>query len=101
MSVVRGTSLSGYPRLVAELGGDPAALLSAAGIDADAVGRYDVFVPLPVVTATIVALAGLSPMVATSMWRVPGFAAVFASHAMRLLSCDHTARQCSAGAVVS
>ena len=47
MSVVRGTSLSGYPRLVAELGGNPAALLSAAGIDADTVGRYDVFLPLP------------------------------------------------------
>ena len=49
---MRGTSLSNYPRLVAELGGDPVALLANAGIDLGAVGRHDVFVPLPrVVTA--------------------------------------------------
>lgn len=49
---MRGTSLSNYPRLVAQLGGDPAALLATAGIDADAVGRQDVFIPLPrVITA--------------------------------------------------
>src|SRR6201997_1739561 len=45
MSVVRGTSLSGYPRLVAELGGDPAELLRAAGIRPQDVGQYDVFLP--------------------------------------------------------
>ncbi|HET9874478.1 MAG TPA: AraC family transcriptional regulator ligand-binding domain-containing protein, partial [Mycobacterium sp.] len=45
MSVVRGTSLSGYSRLVAELGGDPAELLRAAGIRPEAVDAHDVFVP--------------------------------------------------------
>jgi AraC-like DNA-binding protein len=45
MSVVRGTALSNYQALVAELGGDPAALLRAAGIrDRDA-GNYDAFIP--------------------------------------------------------
>lgn len=53
MSVVRGTSLSNYPRLVAELGGDPVALLATAGIDLGAVGRQDVFVPLPRVGTAI------------------------------------------------
>lgn len=50
---MRGTSLSNYPRLVAQLGGDPEALLAAAGIDPDVVGRYDVFVPLPRVATAI------------------------------------------------
>src|SRR5262245_16705324 len=45
MSVVRGTALSGYPRLVAERGGDPAELLRAAGIRLEDVGEYEVFVP--------------------------------------------------------
>ncbi|MCV7077092.1 AraC family transcriptional regulator [Mycobacterium szulgai] len=45
MSVVRGTALSNYPSLVAELGGDPAALLRAAGIREQDVGNYDAFVP--------------------------------------------------------
>jgi len=45
MSVVRGTSLSGYPRLVAELGGDPAGLLHAAGIRPDDVGDHEAFLP--------------------------------------------------------
>jgi AraC-like DNA-binding protein len=45
MSVVRGTSLSGYPRLVAELGGDPAELLHAAGIRPEDVGAHEVFLP--------------------------------------------------------
>lgn len=44
MSVVRGTALSNYPGLVAELGGDPAALLSAAGIRDRDVGNYDAFI---------------------------------------------------------
>jgi len=43
MSVVRGTSLSGYPRLVAELGGDPVELLHAAGIRPQDVGEQEVF----------------------------------------------------------
>jgi AraC-like DNA-binding protein len=45
MSVVRGTSLSGYPRLVAELGGDPVELLRAAGIRPHDVGDHEVFFP--------------------------------------------------------
>ena len=45
MSVVRGTSLSGYPRLVTELGGDPAELLRAAGIRPQDVGEHEVFLP--------------------------------------------------------
>jgi AraC-like DNA-binding protein len=45
MSVVRGTGLSNYPSLVAELGGDPAGLLRAAGIRARDVGNYDAFIP--------------------------------------------------------
>lgn len=45
MSVVRGTSLSGYPRLVTELGGDPTEPLRAAGIAPEAVGAHEVFVP--------------------------------------------------------
>ncbi|CAM4367490.1 Virulence-regulating protein VirS [Mycobacterium basiliense] len=45
MSVVRGTGLSNYPRLVAELGGDPTSLLRAAGIRDQDVGNYDAFIP--------------------------------------------------------
>ncbi|BBX75446.1 AraC family transcriptional regulator ligand-binding domain-containing protein [Mycobacterium shinjukuense] len=45
MSVVRGTALSNYPSLVAELGGDPAGLLRAAGIREQDVGTYDTFIP--------------------------------------------------------
>ena len=45
MSVVRGTSLSGYPRLVVELGGDPVELLRAAGIRPQDVGEHEVFLP--------------------------------------------------------
>ena len=45
MSVVRGTALSGYSRLVAELGADPADLLRAAGIRPHDVGEHDVFLP--------------------------------------------------------
>ena len=50
---MRGTSLSNYPRLVTELGGDPVALLANAGIELDACGRHDVFVPLPRVATAI------------------------------------------------
>src|SRR6201997_50725 len=45
MSVVRGTGLSNYPGLVAELGGDPAGLLRAAGIRERDVGNHDAFIP--------------------------------------------------------
>ncbi|BBZ38466.1 AraC family transcriptional regulator [Mycobacterium conspicuum] len=45
MSVVRGTALSGYPRLVAELGGDPAELLRGAGLRPADVGEYETFLP--------------------------------------------------------
>jgi AraC-like DNA-binding protein len=44
MSVVRGTALSNYPSLVAELGGNPAALLRAAEIRHQDVGNYDAFI---------------------------------------------------------
>jgi AraC-like DNA-binding protein len=44
MSVVRGTALSNYPGLVAELGGNPAALLRAAGVRNQDVDNYDAFI---------------------------------------------------------
>lgn len=44
MSLIRGTALLGYPELVAEIGGDPAALLSAAGIPLSSVGDHEAFV---------------------------------------------------------
>ena len=44
ISVIRGTALSGYPELVAELGGDPDQLLCAAGIRPADIGRFDAFV---------------------------------------------------------
>lgn len=43
MSVIRGTSLTGYPDLVTELGGDPDPLLARAGISRTDVGRFDSF----------------------------------------------------------
>jgi AraC-like DNA-binding protein len=46
MSVVRGTGMSGYLGLVAELGGDPDSLLRAAHIRRRDVGNYDAFIPL-------------------------------------------------------
>jgi len=46
MSLVRGTALSNYPGLVKELGADPAPLLRKAGIRAQDIGLYDVFIPL-------------------------------------------------------
>lgn len=63
MSVVRGTALSGYPQLVAELGGDPAELLRAAGIPAGAVGAYEVFVPY---RAVILAVETAATVTATA-----------------------------------
>jgi AraC-like DNA-binding protein len=53
MSVVRGTALSNYPSLVAELGGDPAALLRAAGIRGQDAGNHDAFIPYPAVIQAI------------------------------------------------
>jgi len=44
--VVRGTALSNYPSLVAELGGEPAGLLRAAGVRERDVGNYDAFIPI-------------------------------------------------------
>jgi AraC-like DNA-binding protein len=43
MSVIRGTSLTGYPALVSELGADPGPLLACAGIRQADVGRFDAF----------------------------------------------------------
>ena len=45
MSVVRGTGMSNYPSPVAELAGDPAILLRAAGIRRHDVGNYEAFIP--------------------------------------------------------
>ena len=45
MFLARGTSLANYPRLVAELGGDPVRLLRAAGIRPADVGNYDALLP--------------------------------------------------------
>lgn len=44
MSVVRGTALSNYPGLVAELGGDPVGLLRKAGVRIQDAGNYDAFI---------------------------------------------------------
>lgn len=44
MSVIRGTCLTGYSPLVAELGGDPDRLLAHAGINQSDVGRFDAFI---------------------------------------------------------
>ncbi len=44
MSVIRGTSLTGYPALVTELGADPEPLLARAGIRRSDVGRFDAFI---------------------------------------------------------
>ncbi|GAY18937.1 AraC family transcriptional regulator [Mycobacterium sp. shizuoka-1] len=57
MSIVRGTSLSNFPKLVTQLGADPGLLMAAVGLEPDAVGRDDVFVPLPRVAAAIEAAA--------------------------------------------
>jgi AraC-like DNA-binding protein len=45
VSVIRATSLSGYPGLVAELGGDPAELLRGAGVRPQDVAKHEVFLP--------------------------------------------------------
>lgn len=43
MSVIRGTSLTGFPALVTELGGDLDGLLSRSGIKRSEIGRFDAF----------------------------------------------------------
>jgi len=69
MSVVRGTSLSGYQRLVAELGGDPAELLRAAGIRPQDVGDYEVFVPYrSLIVAVETAAAPPQPRISGGGW---------------------------------
>jgi AraC-like DNA-binding protein len=57
VSVVRGTSLSGYPLLVAELGGDPVALLRAAGIRPQDVGDHEIFLPYRSIIVAVEAAA--------------------------------------------
>lgn len=47
MPVIRGTGLTGFPALVTDLGGDPAALLARAGISQSDVGRFDAFIAYP------------------------------------------------------
>ncbi|MGX9670294.1 AraC family transcriptional regulator [Mycobacterium sp. HM-7] len=47
MAVIRGTALTNFDELVAELGGDHRAFLDAAHIPADDVGRHDRFISLP------------------------------------------------------
>ncbi|TCJ93575.1 AraC family transcriptional regulator [Nocardia alba] len=47
MSVIRGTSLTGFRELVTECGGDPDALLRGAGIRPEDVGRFDAFFTYP------------------------------------------------------
>lgn len=53
MSLIRGTSLTGYPQLVAALGGDVDTLLGQAGLRAVDIGRSDVFVPYRAVIEAI------------------------------------------------
>ncbi|MDR3664827.1 MAG: AraC family transcriptional regulator [Mycobacterium sp.] len=59
MSVVRGTSLSEYPQLVTELGGDPVALLRDAGINPADIGDYEVFLPFSAVVRVVEDAAAL------------------------------------------
>ncbi|MGV9661426.1 AraC family transcriptional regulator [Nocardia niigatensis] len=60
MSVIRGTALSGYCPLVAELGADPAELLRGAGIRTEDVGNGETFLPFRrVVHAVEIAAARL------------------------------------------
>ncbi|MEV0669104.1 AraC family transcriptional regulator ligand-binding domain-containing protein [Mycobacterium sp. NPDC050441] len=47
MAVIRGTALTNFHQLVAELGGDSHALLAAACIPYDDAGRHDRFISLP------------------------------------------------------
>jgi AraC-like DNA-binding protein len=47
MSVIRGSALTNYRQLVAELGGDGSKLLAAAGVSPADAGSYERFVSLP------------------------------------------------------
>lgn len=47
MAVIRGTALTNFHQLVTELGGDSHALVAAAHIPHDDVGRHDRFISLP------------------------------------------------------
>ena len=47
MALIRGTCLTGYAELVAELGGDPERHLHAAGLRVPDIGRNDVFISYP------------------------------------------------------
>ncbi|CDP86109.1 MULTISPECIES: AraC family transcriptional regulator [Mycolicibacterium] len=47
MAVIRGTALTNFHQLVTELGGDSRALVDAAHIPYDDVGRHDRFISLP------------------------------------------------------
>jgi hypothetical protein len=60
--VIRATSLSGYPRLVADLGGDPVELLRAVGVRPQDVGKHDVFLPY---RSVIVAIESAAAATAT------------------------------------
>ncbi|MET7987471.1 AraC family transcriptional regulator ligand-binding domain-containing protein [Streptomyces sp. NPDC005281] len=53
MSSIRGTSLTGFPELVRELGVDPGPLLAAAGVAGDAVGDHGRFVRYRGVVAAV------------------------------------------------
>jgi AraC-like DNA-binding protein len=53
MSLIRGTSLQGFPELVTELGGDAAGLLAAAQVPLAAVGNQDSFISYRGVIAAV------------------------------------------------
>lgn len=53
MAVIRGTSLTAYPQLVTELGGDPVALLRAVGIKPTDVGNHEAFIPVVAVARAV------------------------------------------------
>ncbi|MFI1488272.1 AraC family transcriptional regulator [Streptomyces sp. NPDC020747] len=52
-SLIRGLALLDVAELVADLGGDPDALMRSHGIDPAAAGDYDTFLPYPSVAAVI------------------------------------------------
>jgi len=60
MSLIRGTSLQGFPELVTELGGDPEALLAAAHVPRDAVGNQDSFISTRSVITAVESAADLT-----------------------------------------
>lgn len=60
MSLIRGTSLTGYAELAAELGQDPVALLRAAGIRPADAGDHDAFVSYRSLVVALEMLAEVS-----------------------------------------